>query len=155
MKKKYKRWLNLGSKLYGIFSWIVFVLTFAIFTFIALGKMFEIFSHFNEIEFVKFCWQIIMFSFVLAALIFNIRNEFLDGGQQRYRSFLALLFVWSGFFTIIGFGCFATGQKAEEEIYMKAGQIIFLIAQLSLSFGIAIMLAETFRNLVATLDQKK
>lgn len=145
----------MGGEIYGIFNWIFFVFLFAAITWVGLLKMFVVYGQLGDKEALDFIWQVIGFNFVLAALLFNMKPTMLTSGQRKSLPVLALLFIWAGFFIIVGYGSMMIGSQKQQYWYSTVGNWLFIGAQLLMSLGIATMLVESFRRIFVAIDDDK
>lgn len=115
-----------------------------------------LFMAYNEIgpkESLDFIWQLILFSFGLVAATIAIPQS-LIGNKTKGLPLLLLCFVLSGGCFLAGFGLITMGVAGKSVILQQSGSWIFGMATLPLSFGIAVIVMESFRKVFNTVANK-
>lgn len=143
MKKQLLKYLDILFRLpldYWIFLGLV-----AFFIWTGLIGLFLAYNEIGPKESLDFIWQLILFSFALVAAALAI-PQWLTEEQSKKLPLLILCFVLSGGCFLGGFGLITIGVTGKSIVFQKAGSIVFGVATFPLSFGIAVVVMESFRK---------
>ncbi len=151
MKKQIVKYLDLLFR-FPLDYWIFLGLT----AFVIWLGLIGLFMSYNEIgpkESLDFIWQLILFSFALVAATIAIPQS-LIGDRTKRLPLLVFCFVLSGGCFLAGFGLITMGVVGKSVLLQKSGSWIFGMATFPLSFGIAVIVMESFHKAFKAVSNK-
>jgi len=92
---------------------------------------------------LDFAWQMILFTFVLATLLFTVNNN----SPNRTQTVVSSVFVLSGISMLFGWGVGFLGEFRTSEVIIKIGAGIFVFSILPLAWGISMLALEAFERI--------
>jgi hypothetical protein len=152
-RKRLINCLKWAEKLYLWFNWLFFVLILGVLIWAGISEMFFDYSKFGDKETIDSAWQLIGFSLVLAALIFNIKEELLLKEQKVIFPIIALMFVLSDVAIFAAFALYKAGIRNNEQIVIHSGQYLLAAAPGFIALGISIMVIESIRTILKRFEQ--
>ena len=95
---------------------------------------------------LDFSWQIILFTFVLATLLFTVNNNSLN----RTQTVVSSVFILSGISMLFGWGVAFLGELKASSLVIKIGAGIFVCSIIPLAWGISMLALEAIAKIFYT-----
>ena len=147
---KISDWLNGHKKLSEIISSIVLTLSVGIFVFLGLDALFLSFGSLYEQQpveaakaYLDFSWQLIQFTFVLAALSLAVDTRSRTSFVPKT---LAFAFILSGVLLLSGHGLAYAGVIQKSFAMGTTGGSLIAVAFVPLAWGISRLLIESLNR---------
>ncbi len=127
------------------------IVAFATLAFIGLAQFGSEMSQIGARDGIDFIWQLIGFTFVLAALSLNIDIGRFSKEERKSYERIGGIFFLSGFLMFVAFGLMAPYFSHKEFMFyvwmMKFGSVMFLFAILLLCIGMSAMAGHSIRKI--------
>lgn len=149
--KRFWRYVGLAIEFPLDYWMFLGVITFIIW--MGLIGLFMAYTEVGAKESLDFIWQLILFSFALVAATVAIPQS-LSEEQAKRLPLLIFCFVLAGGCFLSGFGLITMGITGKSVVLQKSGSILFGMATLPLSLGIAVVVMESFRKVFSVFSKK-